>query len=291
MAPQIEGGWTCVNCGNKNFADRTHCNMRKCGAARPEIGSAPIERPEGRGAALRHEGNNAVVRLEGKGEGKQRLPDWFCGVCGNRNFGDRQFCNMRTCQAPKPGLGAMQQMPQRPQMPLMQQMQPMPQTLPWGTMTGQSPAGGYGKACGKACGGVDGGYGGRCDYGKAYGDGECGKSTEQAAKGCGPYERKGGSGGGRSDVEREPRSGDWVCPACQNINYSDRAFCNMRKCGVARTLTEWRCPECGNMNFPDRMSCNMRKCGAARPDIDPKAVMELMAKGLGKGAFGGKAKA
>lgn len=88
------------------------------------------------------------------------------------------------------------------------------------------------------------------------------------------------------------------------MNYSDRAFCNMRKCGLSREFTErrfslrqhvyvnpspymresprydrppidrtpiysapnktWLC-ECGNENYEDRLYCNMRKCGLPKP--------------------------
>lgn len=30
-----EGDWLCSKCGNTNFAFRTTCNMRKCGATKP----------------------------------------------------------------------------------------------------------------------------------------------------------------------------------------------------------------------------------------------------------------
>jgi len=30
-----EGDWTCIECGNVNFANRTQCNMRKCRAEKP----------------------------------------------------------------------------------------------------------------------------------------------------------------------------------------------------------------------------------------------------------------
>mmetsp|Transcript_66067 Transcript_66067/g.183991 ORF Transcript_66067/g.183991 Transcript_66067/m.183991 type:complete len:182 (-) Transcript_66067:212-757(-) len=69
MAPTIENGWVCAECGNTNFDDRTHCNMKKCGAPKPAPGA--------------------------------KLPNWICSACGNTNFGDRRVCNMRKCGAPR----------------------------------------------------------------------------------------------------------------------------------------------------------------------------------------------
>lgn len=57
------GDWLCTECGNHNFASRTHCN--KCNALRP-----------------------------GMKEG-----DWICRGCKNHNFASRQECNK--CQAPR----------------------------------------------------------------------------------------------------------------------------------------------------------------------------------------------
>mmetsp|Transcript_46251 Transcript_46251/g.110817 ORF Transcript_46251/g.110817 Transcript_46251/m.110817 type:complete len:175 (-) Transcript_46251:94-618(-) len=85
-------------------------------------------------------------------------------------------------------------------------------------------------------------------------------------------------------LSRPPREGDWICRHCQNMNFGDRAFCNMRKCGAPRELADWVC-SCGNINYADRMVCNMRKCGAARNDIHPAVLAEISSKGLGKGAF------
>lgn len=40
-----EGMWVCVKCGNQNYASRTRCNMRKCGAARPDDTSGSTSTP------------------------------------------------------------------------------------------------------------------------------------------------------------------------------------------------------------------------------------------------------
>jgi len=93
----------------------------------------------------------------------------------------------------------------------------------------------------------------------------------------------GRKGVGEGPPARPQRQADWVCDQCQNLNFADRAFCNMRKCGAPRALTDWLCDSCGNSNYADRLVCNMRKCGAPRADVHPGALAELSVKGLGKG--------
>uniref|UniRef100_A0A7S1MID5 RanBP2-type domain-containing protein n=1 Tax=Alexandrium catenella TaxID=2925 RepID=A0A7S1MID5_ALECA len=85
--------------------------------------------------------------------------------------------------------------------------------------------------------------------------------------------------------ERGQRQGDWLCSQCGNMNFADRAFCNMRKCSAPRQLTDWVC-SCGNTNYADRAVCNMRRCGLPRNDVHPDALALLASRGLGKG--GGK---
>merc|ERR1740129_913793 len=102
---------------------------------------------------------------------------------------------------------------------------------------------------------------------------------------CAPVAPSQGKGCG----SRPAREGDWICSQCDNMNFADRPFCNMRKCGAARVLPEWICAACGNSNFPDRLHCNMRKCGQVRTDLHQKAVEVLLAKGgvpKGKGKGG-----
>ncbi|XP_015889469.1 ranBP2-type zinc finger protein At1g67325-like [Ziziphus jujuba] len=73
-----EGDWVCPKCENVNFAFRTVCNMKKCGAARPSPGPNPSN--------------------SGAPEGS-----WTCDKCGNLNYPFRTVCNRKECAAEKPG--------------------------------------------------------------------------------------------------------------------------------------------------------------------------------------------
>ncbi|XP_062073212.1 ranBP2-type zinc finger protein At1g67325-like isoform X2 [Humulus lupulus] len=73
-----DGDWICPKCENVNFAFRTVCNIKKCGAARPSLGSTNQ--------------SNA-----GAPEGS-----WTCGKCGNVNYPFRTVCNRKECGTEKP---------------------------------------------------------------------------------------------------------------------------------------------------------------------------------------------
>jgi len=63
------------------------------------------------------------------------------------------------------------------------------------------------------------------------------------------------------------RPGDWVCPACQNHNYSSRENCN--KCQRPKAAPQnyregdWICAGCQNHNYASRDACN--KCQSPKP--------------------------
>jgi len=78
--------------------------------------------------------------------------------------------------------------------------------------------------------------------------------------------------------------GDWTCPKCDNINFSFRSTCNMKKCGAPRPTPggntsssrkdnsnkeapegSWTCPECNNLNYPFRTVCNRKGCSYSKP--------------------------
>jgi len=237
-----EGDWKCLECGNVNFAFRTTCNMRKCGAPKPRDGydrgpqmnqmqmqmppfQAFYEPPPPTGMMGPY---NDGGGKGGKGE------DWTCPECGNVNFASRQVCNMRKCQAPKPA----------PQMPMMGGGMPPPM----GGMMGGPPPYHQGPPDWKR---------GRPD--DWHGDDGMGKRPRM------------GPGG------HQPSNGDWVCPKCNNLNFASREVCNMRSCkepkppmhnGILLRPGEWVCPKCSNINFASRTVCNMRSCGAAKPGSD-----------------------
>lgn len=184
--------------------------------------------------------------------------DWICHACGNSNYADREFCNMRRCRAPRgphfgvPGLVA----------GLRSAPVPRPCSPDPAAMVVHPPA----------------------SHVAHFVEPRMLTPPPPPAPprpgGAHPSKQHQGFQG---VFNRPQREGDWICPECQNVNFSDRAFCNMRKCGQPRILSDWLCPACGNTNYADRIVCNMRKCGAPRQDAHPKVIDELMQKGMVKG--------
>ncbi|KAL4600062.1 hypothetical protein ACB098_11G126100 [Castanea mollissima] len=75
-----EGDWICPKCENVNFAFRTTCNIKKCGAPRPSSGpnQSNSSAPEG---------------------------SWNCSKCGNVNYPFRTVCNRKDCGNERPNTG------------------------------------------------------------------------------------------------------------------------------------------------------------------------------------------
>lgn len=246
-----QGGWTCTACGNQNFADRTVCNMRKCNAPRPDIALM----------AMKHAFRPPIAQAPLAFPRPARDGDWQCLQCGNMNFADRHICNMRSCAAPRPS--------QDSQVSYAASSSLIPSYSP--TRSPMIPSKGDEWTCG-SCGNVN--FGDRlfCNMRK------CGASRDATNGEEGLMQQK---GSGTSEGLPE-RVSNWTCAQCGNENFGDRAFCNMRRCGAVRQLQDWIC-SCGNRNFADRMVCNLRKCGLLRADVHPKAAQTLVAKGKGKG--------
>lgn len=192
-------------------------------------------------------------------------PKWVCEHCDNENFSDRTTCNMRKCGQPRPGF---------------------------------EQQAGFGKG---------------------------GKVAQMFAPSFAPSFQY------QASFSAPVKGGaTWVCGHCGNENYSDRTTCNLRKCGMPRmngcqqfgkgkfnpmnammgqiyqhqfqpqqammpyggyggkgmpaigmgkgkAAAVGRAPAppaavkegwtctCGNVNFADREKCNMNSCGLPRP--------------------------
>merc|ERR1719229_1209383 len=78
-----------------------------------------------------------------------------------------------------------------------------------------------------------------------------------------------GPGGRDSGGPEGSRPGDWICPQCKNVNFSNRDKCN--KCGASgrgekrlgMKPGDWICPNCGDLVFASKSACKM--CSTPKP--------------------------
>ncbi|XP_077235335.1 ranBP2-type zinc finger protein At1g67325-like isoform X2 [Tasmannia lanceolata] len=239
-----------------------------------------------------------------RNDASQNDGDWTCPLCANVNFGFRTVCNRGTCGATRPS--TTQKMGSAPLPATFDHAPPFyfggvgaPSPLPIGMYSGYGPslslsglrydygaptsaAGPYGLLHAYVSPGPLGGMG----YGPPghamdrYGFGFPGSPlpvpgpwTEGGLPdNNAPRKRRGGPDG--------LSEGDWICPKCDNVNFSFRTTCNM-KCGTARPTTDsnglsgnkdsgspegsWTCDKCGNLNYPFRTVCNRKGCGKEKP--------------------------
>lgn len=216
-----------------------------------------------------------VAKAEDAGE------EWACPKCGNLNYPGRLVCNMRRCQAPRPGASA-----GNPFVP-----------------GGSSDEAWTCVNCGNE------NYQGRlfCNMRKC-GHARPGLTAADVA-------RHTAVGGGLAsttpaanlaaltrNVQTVP-PGSWKCIVCNNVNYPQRTTCNGQQgqCGLPRPAMDskamgaatasngtvpsvsaappngaggqtpagsWVCLACKNVNYPARTSCNARGCGLPREEVD-----------------------
>ncbi|KMZ63059.1 hypothetical protein ZOSMA_42G00980 [Zostera marina] len=244
-----------------------------------------------------------------RNEGSRSEGDWTCRDCGNVNFSFRTVCNRSHCGAPRqvvsprvnsnvlhpasydhspPCYGnGIQVQPLHPGMPNNYRV-PIP--LPalrynFGLHpNGQNPyelLPGYGPP--NSIPGMNYGQGhglGINDFGYGY------RGSPMPVPGPWPIPALSDNNGSRKRRGGPDglSEGDWICPLCDNINFSFRTNCNMKKCNAPRPTTipatnlrsrdstetpegSWTCNECGNLNYPFRTTCNRKGCENEKPPL------------------------
>ena len=117
-----EGSWTCPSnpdgtpCGNVNWPQRTHCNVKSCALPKPgtehEVGYDPQPRGGGGGGGIQHP------------EGSWTCATYPDGLyCGNVNWPQRTVCNKQECRMPRPTEEELQQQQAQQQQQQAQQQQ------------------------------------------------------------------------------------------------------------------------------------------------------------------------
>jgi len=279
---QLPGDWTCPQCGDYQFAKNQAC--RRCQTPNPN----PNTDPQQQGLAHTRPSDS---RLEGAGtlrgpELQQRPGDWYCPSCGEHQFASRSAC--RRCFTPCPTPSAHTGPVQKPgdwYCPSCNDLQfarnthcktcgtanPSP-TSPAGTSFQMRP----GDWLCPICGDLQFATRSQCRKCGTGPDGMQGDLSEE------------GYSNGSSGFHKPTKPGDWICPACGDLQFASRSTC--RKCGAAPGMQpqpmatmqgyahsfsggkggkqmrpgDWSCPSCGDHNFAKNTLC--RRCGTPSPD-------------------------
>mmetsp|Transcript_71219 Transcript_71219/g.123664 ORF Transcript_71219/g.123664 Transcript_71219/m.123664 type:complete len:251 (+) Transcript_71219:37-789(+) len=239
-------------------------------------------------------GDNEMIakapRLQSDGTPQEM---WTCPGCGNENYPNRLFCNMRRCQQAKPGLTfkELKRSEHRPASPAMTNGSanglPGPPAWTCPACGNQNYPGRWqcnSKKCSIPYPGTP--HSGMDDLGTplsgmmeasmmgfaGYGNGLAGLDSVPTYK---PKTKK----------ARTPPDGSWVCISCKNVNFPSRDHCNSKGCNLPRNVADggppepkqpkvqeepppmgaWTCLSCGNVNWPNRTVCNRKSCSMPKP--------------------------
>ncbi|XXG77911.1 hypothetical protein AAC387_Pa08g1965 [Persea americana] len=254
-------------------------------------------------ASVKVDNRGSFGSKRSRNDASQNEGDWTCPQCGNMNFSFRTVCNRGTCGAARPSANS--RMGSAPPNnfehapPYYFGGVPVPQPFPLGISSGHTPPLGFRVEYG-AAGSAAVPYGllpayppgpmGGIGYGPAaamdgYGFGFRASPLPVAGK----WSEGGLTDNNASRKRRggpdESSEGDWVCPKCENVNFSFRTVCNMKKCGAPRPIPggnrsksgnkdssapegSWTCNKCNNLNYPFRTVCNRKGCGSERQDVE-----------------------
>jgi len=285
---QKPGDWLCPACGDLNFARNEAC--RRCGGAKPaDAGFA------GGGGCGGGFGGGPPVGKPG---------DWMCPNCGDHNFARNMAC--RKCGTPKPDMGGIDPYNGQPSQGF--QMKPgdwncsqcgdlnFARNAQCRRCGAAPPAGcgGGGQFNGQPAQGLNNGnmrpgdwncsQCGDLNFARNAQCRRCG-APPPANAGCGGG--CGGYGGPNPAAFAHAKPGDWVCPACGDLNFARNVAC--RRCGQAKPTPEagggcmdgggfqggcgqgggnvrpgdWFCPNCNFQCFAKFTACP--RCSQPKP--------------------------
>jgi predicted nucleic-acid-binding Zn-ribbon protein len=207
------GAWLCTGCGNVNFKHRDYCNTKVCGLPHPDRMAVPMM-----GGAHMGKGMPMMMPMPMPQAFESQMVaavagaklDWTCSSCGNLNYGSREICNTRKCQAQRP-----------PTWPIWQQPATDASHSDW--------------VC-PGCGNVNFAKRDICNTRTCQMPRQVSLWSGQVVPLKGKSRGKGGSGQRTQPNLAVERSGpgDWTCPGCGNVNYSIRDVCNTRTCRLPR---------------------------------------------------------